>query len=386
MKGNAGGRGGGTDSGALTVSTGDPVRLLATGRWDIAAASRLDRALRDALALPPVRRVTLDLSAMTALDTSGAWLIRRARERLEERGGALTLAGVPESFAPLLREVDKLDTRQPPADASPTGLLAFLERLGRSTTDVGKEAREMVGFFGFLLVSLARVLVQPRRLRGVSVAYHMEQTGLNALPIVGLLSFLIGIVLAYQGAAQLRQFGAEIFVVDLLGIAVLRELGILIAAIIIAGRSGSAFTAQIGTMKVNQEVDAMRTLGLDPVDILVLPRVVALCLTLPLVTFFANAMGILGGAVMSYMVLDITPAQFVTQFRLSIDIDHFWVGMVKAPVFAFTIAMVGCYQGLQVGGSAESVGRLTTKSVVEAIFLVIVLDAIFSVVFAVLGI
>lgn len=371
---------------ALTAEDGAPNRLRASGRWDIAAAGSLDAALQAALNGREGDSLRLDLSDVTALDTSGAWVIRRARVRLAEAGGSLDLAGVPADFAPLLEEVEGLDIEPPPAEPGAGGFVAFLERIGRNTVEIAQESREMLGFFGFLLVALLRVLVQPWRLRRLSVVYHMEQTGLNALPIVGLLSFLIGIVIAYQGAAQLRQFGAEIFVVDLLGIAILRELGILIAAIIIAGRSGSAFTAQIGTMKVNQEVDAMRTLGLDPIDILVLPRVVALCLTLPLVTFFANAMGILGGAVMSYLVLDITPAQFITQFRLAIALDHFWVGMVKAPVFAFTIAMVGCYQGLQVGGSAESVGRLTTKSVVEAIFLVIVLDAIFSVVFAAVGV
>lgn len=371
---------------ALAAEDGAPNRLRASGRWDIAAAGSLDAALQAALNGREGDSLRLDLSDVTALDTSGAWVIRRARVRLAEAGGSLELAGVPADFAPLLEEVEGLDIEPPPAEPGAGGFVAFLERIGRNTVEIAQESREMLGFFGFLLVALLRVLVQPWRLRRLSVVYHMEQTGLNALPIVGLLSFLIGIVIAYQGAAQLRQFGAEIFVVDLLGIAILRELGILIAAIIIAGRSGSAFTAQIGTMKVNQEVDAMRTLGLDPIDILVLPRVVALCLTLPLVTFFANAMGILGGAVMSYLVLDITPAQFITQFRLAIALDHFWVGMVKAPVFAFTIAMVGCYQGLQVGGSAESVGRLTTKSVVEAIFLVIVLDAIFSVVFAAVGV
>ncbi|HYB56378.1 MAG TPA: ABC transporter permease, partial [Alphaproteobacteria bacterium] len=210
---------------------------------------------------------------------------------------------------------------------------------------------------------------------------HMERTGLDAMPIVGLLSFLIGVVIAYQGADQLRKFGAEVFVVNLLGISILREMGILLTAIIVAGRSGSAFTAEIGTMRVNEEVDAMITLGLDPIEVLVLPRTLALVLTLPLLTFYADIMGLAGGCLMAISTLDLTIAQFLKQLQTSVAIEHFWVGMYKSPVFAFVIAMIGCYEGLNVERSAESVGRQTTKSVVEAIFLVIVLDAVFSIFF-----
>jgi len=210
----------------------------------------------------------------------------------------------------------------------------------------------------------------------------MERTGFDAMPIVGLLSFLIGVVIAFQGADQLRQFGAEVFVVNLLGISILREMGVLLTAIIVAGRSGSAFTAEIGTMKVNEEVDAISTIGLDPVEVLVLPRLFALVVTLPLLAFFADMMGLAGGALMSFATLDINLAQFLRQLQSAVAVHHFWVGIVKAPVFAFVIAMVGCYQGLNVARSADSVGRLTTRSVVEAIFLVILLDALFSVLFS----
>ncbi|MGH6718260.1 MAG: MlaE family ABC transporter permease, partial [Alphaproteobacteria bacterium] len=232
---------------------------------------------------------------------------------------------------------------------------------------------------------VARTAVRPARLRFISLVNHMEHVGLNAMPIVGLLSFLIGVVLAYQGADQLRRFGAELFTVNLLGVSVLRELGVLIASIIIAGRSGSAFTAQIGTMKVNQEVDALLALGLDPIEILVLPRAFALILTLPLIVFYANLMGLAGGALMSLFVLDLSLGQFVRQLNEAVTTTTFWVGMVKAPVFAFIIALVGCYCGLKVKGNAESVGRMTTQSVVEAIFLVIVTDAAFSILFSYLG-
>jgi phospholipid/cholesterol/gamma-HCH transport system permease protein len=210
----------------------------------------------------------------------------------------------------------------------------------------------------------------------------MEETGVEAMGIVGLLSFLIGIVFAFQGADQLRRFGAEIYTVNLLGISMLRELGVLMTAIILAGRSGSAFTAQIGTMKVNEEIDAMQVLGLDPIEVLVLPRLFALLITLPLLAFFANLMGLFGGAVMTYMTLDLTLPGFLRQLRYFMPGWSFWIGVMKAPVFAMIIALTGCYEGLRTERSAESVGRLTTLSVVEAIFLVIIVDAAFSILFS----
>jgi phospholipid/cholesterol/gamma-HCH transport system permease protein len=214
----------------------------------------------------------------------------------------------------------------------------------------------------------------------------MEQAGVNAMPIVGLLSFLIGVVFAYQGADQLRRFGAEIYTVNLLGIAILRELGVLLTAIIIAGRSGSAFTAQIGTMQVNEEIDALRTLGLDPVEVLVVPRILGLALTLPLLAIYADFMGLLGGCLMSWASLGILIPTFLDQLRSAIGEWTFWVGIVKAPFFAAIIALVGCYEGFNVERSADSVGRLTTQSVVEAIFLVILADAAFSILFSLLHI
>ena len=229
-------------------------------------------------------------------------------------------------------------------------------------------------------------MLHPRRLRLTALVAQMEQTGVNAVPIVGLLSFLIGVVLAYQGADQLRRFGAEIYTVNLLGVGILRELGVLMAAIIIAGRSGSAFTAQIGTMRVNEEIDAMRTIGLDPVEVLVIPRLFGLMLTLPMLTLCANLLGIFGGALMSWVALGITPPQFTRQLQSALYAWTFWIGLVKAPFFAFIIALIGCYEGFQVARSAESVGRMTTLSVVEAIFFVIVADAAFSIVFSILKI
>ena len=217
-----------------------------------------------------------------------------------------------------------------------------------------------------MVIGFFRLFLQPRRIRFTSLIAQVQQTGLNAMPIIGLISFLIGIVLAYQGYDQLRAFGGQIFTVNLVGISVLREMGILLTSIIVAGRTGSSFTAQIGTMQVNEEVDALRTLGLDPLDVLVLPRVTALMISLPLLTFYSDMCALLGGGLACVLLLDMSPSQFLTQLGHAVTLQHFLVGMSKAPIFALLIAMVGCFEGLRVSGSAESVGQLTTQSVVEA--------------------
>ncbi|OJU56150.1 MAG: hypothetical protein BGO00_13575 [Alphaproteobacteria bacterium 62-8] len=249
-----------------------------------------------------------------------------------------------------------------------------------------EQGYNMLGYLGQVTAETTNVIGPQKKLRWVAFANQIEQTGINALPIVGLLGFLIGIVLAYQGADQLRQFGAEIFTINLLGVGILREIGVLITSIIVAGRSGSAFTAQIGTMRVNEEIDAMQTMGLNTVDVLVLPRVLALVITLPFLTFYADVMAMIGGAMMCYVDLGISIPAFMRQLQGAVTINTFIVGLVKAPVFAFVIGLVGCFEGLNVERNAGSVGRLTTRSVVESVFLVIVLDAGFSIMFSILGI
>lgn len=298
----------------------------------------------------------------------------------------MELAGAPNSMTELVKRVGVAEAPQQLALPDVPAPIAIANRVGKGFFDLLQEVRLLTGFLGEVAVKISRVALAPWRFRWTGFAVHVEATGLNALPIVGLLSFLIGVVLAYQGASQLVQFGAEIFTVNLLAVSVLREIGILMTAIIVAGRSGSAFAAQIGTMKVNEEVDALRTIGIDPVEALVAPRVVALMVSLPLLTVYANAMGLLGGAVICIVSLDITVAQFITQLQSAISIWTYWLGLLKAPVFAFAIALVGCYQGLRVTGGAAGVGRRTTMAVVEAIFIVIVADAFFSIVFAELGI
>jgi phospholipid/cholesterol/gamma-HCH transport system permease protein len=252
--------------------------------------------------------------------------------------------------------------------------------------DVAGKIVELVSFLGLTVTTIAWALARPWSIQVRATIRQIELTGLNALPIIGLLSFLIGVVIAFMGAVQLTKFGAEIYTVDLVGVAVLRELGVLFAAILVAGRSGSAFTAQIGTMKVNQEVDAMQTIGLSPVDVLVLPRILALMVALPLLTIYADLVGLAGGAAICSTVLDIPISAFTAELATAIDTTTFWIGMVKAPVFAFVIAVIGCYEGFKVSGSAESVGHRTTTSVVESIFMVIGIDAAFAIALSYLGI
>jgi phospholipid/cholesterol/gamma-HCH transport system permease protein len=361
--------------------------LRAEGRWLVANAAELDSHLH-ALDLPTGRQVMLDLAGIERLDTAGAWLLLRTEHALSARGNTVALENVQPSFAPLLEQVRARGVTSPIPHPIPPHhtLVGFVARIGEITLAILHRAYSMLGFGGIVSATIADLFRRPGRLRLTATLVQMEQTGLNAMPIVGLLSFLIGVVMAYQGADQLRRFGAEIYTVNLLGVAILRELGVLLAAIIIAGRSGSAFTAQIGTMQVNQEIDALRTLGLDPVEVLVLPRVFGLVLTLPLLVFFADAMGLIGGGLMTWASLGISIPRFLDQLRGAISEWTLWVGVIKAPFFAAIIAMIGCYEGFNVTGSADSVGRLTTQSVVESIFVVIVADAAFSVLFSFLKI
>jgi phospholipid/cholesterol/gamma-HCH transport system permease protein len=360
--------------------------LAATGAWLVATVGELDQRLK-ALKLPQHARVTLDLAGVERLDTAGAWLLLRTERDLVARGNEVSIENVQPLFGPLFDQVraggSALPEHPTPPHHTVTG---FLARIGEITVGIGYRAYNVLSFFGLVCITTVSLLRHPRRLRLTALVAQMEQTGVNAVPIVGLLAFLIGIVLAYQGADQLRRFGAEIYTVDLLAVGILRELGVLLTAIIIAGRSGSAFTAQLGTMRVNEEVDALVTLGLDPVEVLVLPRLFALFLTLPMLTLFANFMGLLGGFLMAWAVLGINTPQFLGELHYALSAWTFWIGIIKAPFFAAIIALIGCYEGFNVARSAESVGRQTTLSVVESIFLVIVTDAVFSIIFSILRI
>jgi len=364
---------------------GDILVLSLKDRWIVAEAAALDRALRSVNAAG-AKRIRIDPSGLAALDTAGAWLMLRLQQNLVAGGAEVTLQPPPEEYAPLMRQLDKRESATPSPPSRREPLIALLNDVGAGTVRFLDLAHALLGFFGMVVVVGLRAMRSPSLIRVTPMVAQMQRTGVTALGIVGLLSFLIGVVMAYQGADQLRPYGAEIYTVNLLGVSFFRELGGLMAAIIVAGRSGSAFAAEIGAMVVNEEVDAIRTLGLNPVDVLVLPRVVALVATLPLLTFYANIMGMLGGALMSWAVLDISFPAFLVQLRGAISLWSFWLGIIKAPFFAVSIALIGCNEGLSVARSAESVGRHTTQAVVQSIFLVIVFDAAFSVLFSLLRI
>jgi len=328
---------------------------------------------------------TLDLSGVTVLDTAGAWLLTS----WQRAGAGGTLTGANPAQRLLLETVtDALASAVPAPKPHPVHHQAgdTLAETGKAVAGVTAGIGESLGFLGLVMARLGWTVLHPARLRLTALVHHMHQAGLNAVPIVALMGFLIGVVLAFQGASQLQQFGAEVFVVDLIAISILRELGILLTAIIVAGRSASAFTAAIGSMKMREEIDAMRVLGLDPIELLVLPRVLALVLMLPVLGFIANISGLVGGGLMAWVELGISPGMFRTQLLNNTDVSHLLIGLAKAPVFAMIIGVVGCHQGMQVKGDTESLGSRTSRSVVVAIFLVIVVDALFSIFFALWGI
>jgi phospholipid/cholesterol/gamma-HCH transport system permease protein len=328
----------------------------------------------------------IDLSRAERLDTAGAWAIVTLQERMSAAGHDAEVDGADAAYSELLQTVRDSLPVIPETRPARRSLTDRLEATGRSVASGGVFALELSGYLGLFLARLARSVVHPRDFRLTALVAHCEEVGLRAVPIVSLMAFLIGVVLAFQGSAQLRQFGAEVFVVDLIAISILRELGILLTAIIVAGRTASAFTAAIGSMKMREEIDAMRTLGIDPAQALFVPRILALLLMLPILGLIANVMGLLGGAIMSWIELGISPAMFRTRLIEGTDIDHVIVGMVKAPVFAIIIGIVGCHAGMKVGSNAESLGRQTSAAVVTAIFAVIVADALFSIFFSQLGV
>jgi phospholipid/cholesterol/gamma-HCH transport system permease protein len=320
-----------------------------------------------------------------ALDTAGAWVLQKLLLRLRDEGTVVTLRGLRPEFARLLEVVAQrvagpADRPAPAGRRPPTAL----ERIGRSADAAFEQTVALLGFVGESAVALAGCVAHPARFRWRPILYNLRSAGFDALPIVGLLSFLLGIVVAYQGADQLRQYGANIFVADLVGLSMLREFAPLITAIIVAGRSGSAYAAQIGTMAVTEEIDAMRTIGIAPLDLLVLPKIIALAIALPLLTVFADILGVFGGMIMARAQLGVGFGDFLDRFVKAVSVTAYVIGIGKAPVFAAIIAVVGCFQGFRTKGGADSVGRQTTRSVVQSIFLVIVADALFSIAFSAL--
>ncbi|MEM6627324.1 MAG: ABC transporter permease, partial [Pseudomonadota bacterium] len=359
-------------------------RLVAIGDWTVWNLKAIDDDLRQAgLGGEPA----LDVSRLGRLDTAGAFAIERTlRADCGHPDPPLDISGYHETARRLIliaRESGVACEIDPPPSG---GFIAMLDRAGRGLEEAYKEALGILAFVGEATAAIFRLLLNPHRIRWTSVVAVMEDAGLDALPIVTFLSFFIGMVIAFLGASLLATFGASVFTVEMVGILMLREFGVLLTAILLAGRTDSAFTAQIGAMRMRQEVDAMRVLGLDPMEVLVAPRLLALVVMTPFLAFAATVSGIVGGAVASWATMDISPAMFVTRMSDNVPGQHFWVGLVKAPVFALVVGLVGCRQGLLVESDVQSLGKRTTSAVVQSIFLVIVLDAIFALLFLELGI
>ena len=347
------------------------------GAWTVRGIVQIERQL-DTFSWPGGRELVLDGSAISAMDTVGAWLLHRTVCSLEQRGWTVKIDGLRPEFSALLKLIESCSVEPEPRVPGKVGLLAKIGmRYWRLVTGISA----MLGFIGETSLILLHSLVRPRLIRWRPILYNMQISGFEALPIVGLLSFLMGFVIAYQGADQLQRFGANIYIVDLVGLSMLRELSPLLTAIIVAGRSGSSYAAQIGTMEVTEEIDALRTVGIGAIEMLVLPKILALMIALPLLTVWADVTGVLGGMAIASIKLNVGFDVFIDRIGSAVSLSSFLTGVGKAPVFAAIIAMVGCYQGFRVTGSADSVGRQTTVSVVQSIFLVILTDALFSVVF-----
>ncbi|MBX3704301.1 MAG: MlaE family lipid ABC transporter permease subunit [Steroidobacteraceae bacterium] len=363
------------------VDEGGLRRFRLTGHWTVEQAAALEPRLRDAAAAAS-GAVRLDPGGIESLDLTGAWLLRGFERRLARAGCRVEWTGArPEQLAFVDRAVAGAAAPVPESAAALDLLRRPLREIGRRAVGAREEILDALAFFGAVVIAAGRALTSVKRLRLPSVVRHVWDTGVTAVPIVALIAFLISVIVAYIGAQQLRKFGGEIFVVDLVTVAVLRELGVLLTAIIVAGRSGSAYAAELGVMKLNEEVDALRAIGMDPVEVLVLPRVLGLVIALPVLTVIADAMGLAGGALLSWYLVDIPFNQYLERMQGSIAEWTFWVGIIKAPVFAFLIAMVGTLRGMQVRSSSRELGRLTTVAVVQSIFLVILADAVFAVIF-----
>jgi phospholipid/cholesterol/gamma-HCH transport system permease protein len=356
----------------LVLSGSWTARRIGTIQWQVESLSRSSGAA-----------LSVDGSAIDALDTAGAWMLKKLLLRLQNNGAAVTLNGLRPQFTQLLDVIaQQLPMLVDKKGAEAIQLPSAIERIGRSAAAAFEEIVALLAFAGETAVGVGRCVIRPSRLRWRPVLFNVRTAGFDALPIVGLLAFLLGVVVAYQGADQLRRYGANIFIADLIGVSMLREFAPLITAIIIAGRSGSSYAAQIGTMAVTEEIDAMRTIGIPPIEMLVLPKITALLIAMPLLTVFADVFGVFGGMIMARSQLDVGFVEFLDRLVKAIQMSTYLVGIVKAPVFALIIVMIGCFQGFRTKGGADSVGRQTTRSVVQSIFLVIVADGLFSVIFS----
>jgi phospholipid/cholesterol/gamma-HCH transport system permease protein len=367
---------------AETYHHGDEVSVALGGRWTAERAPAVEQEVAALLeAVGRAQRVIIDLSRVERLDTLGAWVLDRTRHELGGHGMQADFVGARAEHRILLDEVAYRGFQKQPIRKK-SGIVDFLAEVGESMVNAGRDVAKGTSFLGEVVTALIRVILMPRRFRFPSLVHQLELVAFRGVPIIALISFLVGCIVAQQGIFQLQRFGATAFVVNLVGILTLRELGVLLTSIMIAGRSGSAFTAEIGSMKMREEIDALRVMGLDPVEVLVLPRILALVIGLPILTFISSMAALFGGGLVAWIYGGISPESYLLRLQQAISMPSFMVGLIKAPFMALVIGLIASLEGLAVQGSAESLGRQVTSSVVKSIFMVIVVDGLFAMFFA----
>ena len=368
-----------------STAEGERLKLAGAGAWVAENARRLEAQVDAATKRSgAVKRVDIDMGRVDRLDTFGAWLLERLTRSFSARGCTTAVTGLKEDFRALVDEVHGVKPEAAPARRR-SSIIDGIAAIGQSMAAVGGSFNAFVNMLGAVIVALLRVVIHPRRFRFTSMVHQLDNVGWRAVPIILLITFLIGAIIAQQGIFHFRKFGADIYVVDMVGILVLREIGVLIVAIMVAGRSGSAYTAELGAMKMREEIDALHTMGFDPIEVLILPRIVALIIGVPILTFLGSMAALYGGGLVCWLYGGISPDIFLQRLKEAISLQTFEVGMIKAPFMAMVIGIVACVEGMAVKGSSESLGLQTTASVVESIFLVIVLDGLFAIFFASIG-
>ena len=366
--------------------TGERLELTASGSWTALFAGELEPLIeRHAAPAAHLRAVTIDMRGVREFDSFGAWLLERLLRAWQGKGQDAAIVGLPEHYRGLLDEMRQTNRAPGPGKPRRWSVAASLDRLGRNIEEFGRGFVPFVNMFGAVGHALVQVVTHPPRFRLTSTVHQLDRVGWRAIPIILLITFLIGCIIAQQGFFHFRQFGADIYVVDMVGILVLREIGVLIVAIMVAGRSGSSYTAELGAMKMRDEIDALRTMGFDPVEVLILPRILALIIALPILTFLGSMAALFGAGLVAKFYGGMGTEIFIERLRDAISLTHFQVGLIKAPFMALVIGLVACAEGLRVKGSAESLGLKTTDSVVKSIFMVIVLDGLFAIFFASIG-
>ena len=365
---------------------GDRLSITGSGAWTAGNARALDAQISGLTRrYSSVKSVAIDMAGIERLDTFGAWLLEKLVRGVETNGAKAEVAGLQKDYSALIDEMHQVDIAPLSRRRSQTPLVHALSSIGENIASIGGSLIAIVNMLGALIAAILRVLVRPRSFRITSLVHQLDMVAWRAVPIVLLITFLIGCIIAQQGLFHFRKFGADVYVVDMVGILVLRELGVLIVCIMVAGRSGSAYTAELGSMKMREEIDALKTMGFDPTEVLILPRILALIIGVPILTFLGSMAALYGGGLVCWLYGGIAPDIFLSRLKEAIALNTFQVGMIKAPFMALVIGVVACVEGLAVKGSAESLGRQTTASVVEAIFLVIVMDGLFAIFFASIG-